>query len=279
MSTSLTTTLYNRLPNPLARLLIGNKLTRRFAQRFVRGQDVVIQTGVGKGLWINCDRSNSAYGLGDNEMVVQRVFESQLQPGDVLFDVGANIGFFTVISAKLVGPQGHVYAFEPLPDNFSALSHNIALNDFSNVTLINSAVADESGQGELLVAYYSGGSSLSTVATPPPDLKESMVVQTVAVDDFLADGSKRRPKMVKIDVEGAELTVMRGMVETIRRDHPVILYEIDDADSAEYERKAKECADFLIGFGYRITPITGSYQDIDWHVGHFLAVKGDGPEG
>lgn len=273
MKSSMKSGIYNRLPQWLAISLIGNKLSQKIMRRMVWGQDVIVRSGVGRGLWFNNNRSNPAYAFGNNELAVQKVFESQLQPGDVVLDVGANVGFFTVLSAHLVGSDGHVFAFEPHEDNVAAIHYNVALNGFKNVTVIEAAVADRSGEGELLVAHYSGGSALSTVATPPPDFKERIVVRILSIDELAAGGIIRRPNMVKIDVEGAELTVLRGMVETIRNDAPVILYEIDDGRKAEFERKSKECADFLVGFGYKIVLLADSYTDIDWYVGHYMATK------
>lgn len=272
MTNSLASSIYNRLPANLAETLIRRDMSRRALLRMVPHQDVIIQSGVARGVWVNCNRSNPAYSLGNNELIVQKIFQTHLQPGDVLFDIGANVGFFTVISARLVGQQGHIYAFEPEAENVAAIRHNVVLNGFGNVTVIDSAVSDKSGQGELLVAHYSGGSALSTVDTPPPDLKETRVVETVSIDELMDNESLSRPKIVKIDVEGAELTVMKGMVETMRQYRPIILYEIDDADAAEFERKAQACAEFLSDFGYQIEPLAESYAEIDWQVGHFLAV-------
>ena len=271
MMDKFTMVLYNRLPAWAAETLIANRRGRDVLRRMVRGRDVIMRMGLGSGLWFNCSLSNPDYAFGNNELAVQEAFRSHLRPGDVLFDIGANVGFFTIISVQLVGSEGHVYAFEPVPDNAAAVRHNLELNSFTNATVINSAVADRSGQGELLVAHYSGGSALSTVKTPPPDLKERMPVETVSIDVLLAEGAMRPPDMVKIDVEGAELTVLQGMVETIRQHRPVILYEIDDEEAAEFERKSLICSQFLDDFGYQVVPLAESYPNIGWYVGHFLA--------
>lgn len=273
MANRLATAVQNRIPGRWKRWLLAFPLTRRFMHQTVREQDMTIATGIGQGLAFNPGRSNPAYAVGSNELPVQQVLADHLRPGDVFYDVGANVGFFTILAARLVGPAGHVYAFEPLPDNVAVLRHNIALNAFANVTLIEAAVAARPGQGELMVAHYSGGSALATLGTPPPDMKERLPVTLVSLDDLRASGTIAQAKLVKVDVEGAELAVLQGMTEMFRAHRPVIIYEIDDADAAAFQQKSRACAEFLREHGYQVTALAESYADIDWHVGHFLATE------
>jgi FkbM family methyltransferase len=181
----------------------------------VRQQDVTIPLGVAKGLRFNNGYSNPEYALGSNEPPVQQAIEQNLQAGDIFYDIGTNVGFFMAIAARKVGSEGHVYAFEPLPNNAKAIQHNIEINGFKNTTLFEKAVAERTGTGELLVADYSGGSALSTANLPPPDMTGTMSVGIVAIDDLVEAGSILPPSLVKVDVEGAELGVFKGMVETM----------------------------------------------------------------
>ncbi len=82
---------------------------------WVKGQDAVILRGAGQGLRFNVAGSHSAFILGNHEPEVQELLESVLRPGMTYYDVGANVGFFAIIAARLVGPSGHVVCFEPLP--------------------------------------------------------------------------------------------------------------------------------------------------------------------
>lgn len=268
----MTTTHVSRpLPERMARQMLRNRMTRRLAHRWARNRDVTISAGIGAGLKFNAAHSNPAYSLGTNEPPVQQTLAQNLGAGDVFYDIGANVGFFTVLGAKLVGPTGHVYAFEPVPENAAAVHHNASLNNLTQVTVFHRAVSDRDGSGELLLAHYSGGSALSTVDTPPPDLKAVINVDVVAIDSLVGRQVILPPTVVKIDVEGAEMNVLRGMSQTMNDHKPLIIYEIDDEDEASFNQKQEACAAFLNGNEYSITRIEDSYQEIEWHVGHFIA--------
>lgn len=258
----------------LARLIPffqSSRVLRRAMRRWLRNRDFTILSGVGTGLKFNAAFSNPAYALGTNEQPVQAILAEHLQNGSVFYDIGANVGFFTVIGAKLVGPDGRVHAFEPVPENVACIRHNIAINNFRNVQVWQNAVSDISGPGELQLAHYSGGSALATVA-PPPDLKGLISVDLVTVDELVQQQEVKPPTVVKIDVEGAEIQVLRGMRQTIKRYRPVLLYEIDDNDATSFHQKQSACDNFIKGHNYRLTRLGDSYPDINWKVGHFIAV-------
>jgi FkbM family methyltransferase len=229
--------------------------------------------GVGAGLKFNAGFSNPAYALGTNELPVQEALARYLQPGQVFYDIGANVGFITVIGAKLVGQDGHVYAFEPVPENAAFVRKNVALNNFSNVTVFEQAVSQSSGRGELLLAHHSGGATLSADDVPP-DLKGSITVDLVTIDDLIIQQSFPPPDLVKVDVEGAEMKVFQGMVQTIGKFRPIIVYEIDDGNEQAFQRKQRECDTFLQNFGYKLTLLDHSYPGIGWNVSHTVATFG-----
>lgn len=259
------------LPAWLTGRLAREGVVRRAARKWVQHRDITIPTGVGAGLRFNAAASNPDYALGTNEQPVQEAFAHYLQPGAVVYDIGANVGFFTVISARLVGPAGHVYAFEPLPENTVTIRRNIALNNFQHVTVFEQAVSDTSGKGELMVAHYSGGSAL-TSATLPPDVKGSLPVELVTIDDLIHQQNLRPPTFVKIDVEGAEIAVLRGMIQTIQTYKPIIIYEIDDEHEADFQRKQEICDTFMRDAGYTITILEDAYPDIGWRVRNAVAL-------
>src|SRR5260221_2192833 len=107
----------------------------------LRNQDGVIKHGVGQGLRFNTGRSAAGFLLGTSEPAIQNILRMLVKPGAVLYDIGANVGFLTVISARLAGPSGHVFAFEPLAENVRCLKHNVQLNGFDFVEVNEGALA------------------------------------------------------------------------------------------------------------------------------------------
>ena len=241
----------------------------RLASAGLRQRDVAVRNGIAKGLKFNTGESCPELALGTYEVPIQKIFAQHLKTGDVFYDIGANVGFFSIIAAKLVG-GGKVYAFEPGSENAKSIRHNAELNDFKQIEVIEKAVSNTSGTGEFLLAKYSGGHALAT-ADAPPDLAGKVTVDLVSIDDLIASEQIEPPNFVKIDVEGAELDVLKGMTQTIKTYQPTVIYEVDDGDRAAYERKYQELADFFESFSYQVTQTENSYDTIDWCVGHAIA--------
>ena len=242
----------------------------RLASAGLRQRDVAVRNGVAKGLKFNTGESCPELALGTYEVPIQNIFTQHLKSGDVFYDIGANVGFFSIIAAKLVGDTGKVYAFEPGKENAQSIRHNAQLNSFSQIEVIEKAVSNTSGEGQLLLAEYSGGHALAT-ADAPPDLAGEVTVDLVSIDDLIAQNKIEPPNFVKVDVEGAELDVLKGMRETIKTHKPTIIYEVDDGDRTGYERKYRELANFFESLNYQVTQTEDSYDAIDWCVGHAVA--------
>lgn len=154
------------------------------------------------------------YGTHDRGVV--QLFHQVLKPGMTVIDVGAHIGYFTLLAAKLVEHNGRVYAFEPDPDNWRTLSYNTQLNGLGNVEAIPKAVSDHGGKAELWLSKASDQHSLSRPGARP-DGRGSIIVETVSLDEFLEESGWPSVDLVKIDVEGHEPAVLSGMTRLIRR--------------------------------------------------------------
>jgi FkbM family methyltransferase len=226
--------------------------------------------GVGRDLRFDPGPSNGAYASGDNELPLQEALADCLEPGGVFYDIGANVGFFTVIGARLVGPDGLVYAFEPVPENAAYVRLNTRLNHFQNVILTEKAVSSASGTGELALAAYSGGAALTTAAKPP-DATKVIDIELVSVDDLVFTHGFRPPAVVKIDVEGAELDVLKGMSRILEEIRPILLYEIDDKLPENFQNKFRGCESLLTDAKYRVDRLPDSYPNTNWIVGHAIA--------
>jgi FkbM family methyltransferase len=231
-----------------------------------------IVVGPARGLRCDPGPSNPAYAYGDNELPVQESLVTHLSTGEVFYDVGANIGFLTVLAAQRVGPTGTVYAFEPVPTNAAYVRNNALVNRFSHVRVFEQAVSNRVGKGQLSLAAYSGGSALSS-AGAPEDLVGTCVVELVTIDELVAHNGLKPPTFVKIDVEGAELEVLEGMTAVARQYCPVILLEVDAGDQEALQRKQSACEDWLTRHGYRCETLPNSYAGGTWLVTHILAVQ------
>jgi FkbM family methyltransferase len=142
-------------------------------------------------------------------------FRAALKPGGTALDVGANVGAYSVLFGMWAGPTGRVLAFEPAPEAFDGLTRHVALNGVGGtVQPRRAAVSDTSGGGTLLAEGFHGTNRLVDAGTA--DAGSMLAVPTVTIDDLCA-AEGLDPTLIKIDVEGAELQVLRGARETIRR--------------------------------------------------------------
>jgi len=237
----------------------------------VNYKTVTINQGVGAGLKFAPDNSNADFAKGTYELPLQEALTDYLKPGDIFYDIGANIGFFTTLAAHLVGNSGQVYGFEPVPENVQRIRHNLQLNNFSNTTVIETAVSVHTGKGRLLLARHSGGAMVASAGTPV-DFKGAMNVNFTSIDDLLAQKKIKPPTLVKVDVEGAEIDVFKGMKQTIIKYKPIIIYEVDDGNQESFEQKSKALENLINSLGYNITPLAIAYPGVKWHIEHFAAV-------
>jgi FkbM family methyltransferase len=161
------------------------------------------------------------YGTWEPEIV--KAITEVVRDGFVAIDVGAHLGYYALILSRIVGSNGRVIAFEPIPSNFRILSDNIGLNRCNNIQAVNKAVSDRSGQFEGTLPTESALPSSFTLLKNKGANK--IRVEVVSLDDFLKDWD-RPIDFVQIDVEGAEGSVIRGARKTIESYHPILLVEI-----------------------------------------------------
>ncbi len=188
--------------------------------------------------------------FGNLESSVQEAMLRHLGAGGVFYDIGANVGFFSMLGAHLAGLDlGQVYAFEAAPDNAGAIRANARLNGISNISVINHAVSAHSGRGRLQIVDDQSWSKLEEYGEHP-STEQILEVELVAIDDLLAAGELRPPTVVKIDVEGAEIAVLEGMRATIERYRPAIICELHGTH-AEFVAAMTE-------HGYRLINLEGT---------------------
>jgi FkbM family methyltransferase len=193
--------------------------------------------------------------LGSYEHDKQQAFRNAVKKGDVVYDVGANVGFYTLLASVLAGEAGYVYAFEPLPGNVRDLRRHLELNRVRNCAVIEAAVSIADGEAHFDPSGDRHQAHLSASGTSK--------VRTVALDTLVSQKEIRPPALMKIDIEGEELRCLRGCTNTLQMFRPAILLathgqEIHDA-----------CVQFLTELHYKIVPLgKGSLAQSDELLAH-----------
>lgn len=180
---------------------------------------------------------------GTHEPGVTELLRSRLDSSTVFYDIGAHIGYYTLLCAA---NSDYVVSAEPDPDAYNRLHKNIELNDFGNITCLNKGVFDE--VGEMSLHKHTGEEQASNSFASSPSLKGGKIdVPVTTVDNISRE--YRPPDLVKIDVEGAELRVLNGMVETIS-EKPELIVEIHSSNNNRYDKISKfgDSVDSLIEF-------------------------------
>jgi FkbM family methyltransferase len=241
----------------------GNKLLREHPQMLaaahiatkpVRRTALPVLSGYGRGLRVRVGPSTLTRIVSRIEIEVEEAFLRALEPGDVVYDVGANIGWFALLAARRVGPAGKVFAFEPFAENVNYARSNAAANHFPNLRVVPAAVADRNGWSR-----FTTNSSLQGRL----DEGGQDFVPVVSLDAWAE--SHDTPSLVKVDVEGAEGDVLRGMSSMLSSSRPILIIELHDT--------GVEVADLLDKAGYSHRPIDcpGYTRDAPWWA-HILAI-------
>jgi FkbM family methyltransferase len=183
------------------------------------------------------------------------LFAGYIHQGDVVFDIGANVGVYSLVASRLVGQMGTVFAFEPLPRNLTFLRRHIDMNNARNVTVFAAAVGAENG-----VASFAATASPAMGRLSVDGLDR---VDVVALDELIASGDARVPTMVKIDVEGGELGVLHGGAQTFSRHHPMVF--LATHGTAVHE----PCCQLLRKWGYTLEAVGGGdVANVDEVIAH-----------
>ncbi|MBN1189230.1 MAG: FkbM family methyltransferase [Dehalococcoidales bacterium] len=174
------------------------------------------------------------------------LIKKEIKRGDVLLDIGANIGYYTLIFARSAGEEGRVFAFEPEPSNFSLLKKNVEANGYKNVELVQKAVSNETGKSRL---FLSRGRSVDHRIFDPQDGRRQIDIEVTRLDDYFKDYSGKID-FIKIDVQGAEGAVIEGM-PAILKNHPVkIAMEFNPYILRASGVDPEKCLQILTGYGF-----------------------------
>lgn len=227
------------------------RLRQRFGARIEDIPDAIVTIPDGRRFHVGPDSMYWAIWHGlDYEPEVTAICRALTRSRDVVVDAGANMGWFSTLFARLVGPAGRVVAFEPVPATFARLEEHLALNALGSNTLsIRAALADHTGTAPIRLAKpgASGTATLATVQTQ----QASVEVPLTTLDAELVRLELEGCEMLKIDVEGAERLVLRGAEQTLRGDRsPIIVMELNEEACVEMGYHVGDLYDELSAAGY-----------------------------
>lgn len=218
-------------------------LTRLTARsvRIARGCRMYVQPGDSQG--------RPVYLFGVNPRDYLTIFlEHVLEPGDCVLDVGASFGYYAIVASRLAGPNGCAHAFEASPPILKFLRENARLSRWQNVTVHAVAVSDRDGEAAFHIAA-DALSGLSSMRALGEHEAGAMRVPTITIDSLL--DTIPRTKLVKIDIEGAELLAIKGMERLLDRDRPFLVTDVNDAWYRELGTSAEELWELLSARGYQ----------------------------
>lgn len=231
---------------------IVNAAIRLPLRAIPKGTVVPVLSGQLRGSrWVVGQGTNGCW-LGTYEPLTRMWLSSMLGPGRVAFDVGANVGFFTLLASRLVGSSGSVVAFEPMPSNVAALRRHMELNQVRNVTIFEAAVSDHHGTARFSPSWNPSMGRLSEGG--------ELEVEIVSLDDLVGGGTVPAPDLLKVDVEGAEMQVLLGGLRCLRENRPAIVL------SAHSWCLFEECRALLVGLDYVLDIAKDGSEDGDYLV-------------
>jgi FkbM family methyltransferase len=194
------------------------------------------------------------------EMQETKFFEGIVKEGMTVVDIGAHIGYYTLLASRQVGVSGKVYAFEPNPTNFYLLLRNIKLNHINNVVAVNKAVSNTNDSHRLFIdRKFSGSHSLAVNNLETKDKAESIIVETMTLDSYFDD---TRIDLIKIDAQGAEGLILEGGYKTFKNTASILI-EFWSYGIRNFGHKPEELLEKLYKLGFKSYAINnrGSIDD------------------
>jgi FkbM family methyltransferase len=203
--------------------------------------------------WIKGAGTNACW-LGAYEAVFLRSLANAISPGFVVYDVGANVGIYSLVASLQTGPGGAVYAFEPLQRNLLYLRRHLSLNNIQNCVVCEAAVCNTEG-----IRAFSAAAWHPSMAHLSKD-GEILVSSTTLDSCIYGEKRFRPPNVVKIDVEGAEFEVLEGASRALAEFHPTIFLEVHGT------QLHADCCAYLLAKGYRVHEsygqVTATWQSV-----------------
>jgi FkbM family methyltransferase len=193
------------------------------------------------------------YHQEDNVFLIECI----VRPGDIFVDAGASVGWFTALAARLTGPSGHLYSFEPDPTSVPQIHEVIKANNFKNVKVFEAGLSDREGQATLAGTV----SSQKWVSQDSlPQKERGVAIRLVRGDDVLTDLDLSRPVVLKIDVEGHEVHALRGLSRLLERRELAVICEVSREQLACAGSTPEELFNHMKDRGFNVYQFVGIHQ-------------------
>ncbi len=248
---------------PLARL-IRNRLNQaapvglvqmQIAAGYLAGKPMILDLQTEKDYW-----------LGTYEPELQEAIRDWVDAGMVIYDVGANVGYITLMFALAAGKTGHVFAFEALPANQERLGKNIVLNNLNDkVTILDYAVIDKRGKTHFLIGPSDDmGKAEGSAGREEIAYLDSIQIEGTSLDSFVFEMDYPAPDLIKIDIEGGEVLALPGMKRLLSEEKPIIFLELHGYEAAQIAWDTLINCDYVIHKMIKGYPQVHEIDELDW---------------
>jgi len=214
--------------------IVGRDTTLRILRGSLKGKKWIAGAGISQVLGLERERYTDR-------------FQASVLKGSVVYDVGAQVGWYTLLASDLVGPRGKVVAYEPLPSVLRYLKSNVEVNHCANVQIVEAAASDEDGTAEFFAKEDGSLGSLSPIYGP-----DKIMVKTVKIDSLVKNEVVPAPDFIKMDVERGEVAALKGAESTLVERAPMLFLETHGYDTCV------DCHNLLSSFGYEVERFPGS---------------------
>lgn len=228
--------------------------------------EVTVAAGGLAGLRLQLDmQKEKDYWLGTYEPGLQAALRDFARPGMTAYDVGAHIGYVSLLLARAVGAQGRVFAFEPLPANLDRLRANLALNpEIRNVIVVPAAAGDRTGTARFLLHESGEMGKAQGSAGRQAQYRGALEVEAIALDDFVYAQDNPAPGLLKLDIEGGEVLALPGLRRLLAEARPVVLLELHGPESAAAAWAAFAAAGYSLHRMAAGLPPVAAADELDW---------------
>jgi len=226
--------------------------------------DVEIAGGLLYGYRLALDmQTEKDYWLGTYESELQECITNYVKPGWTIYDVGANIGYISLVFAKIIGERGKVFAFEALPENITRLKENIALNNKEDVViLIDKAVIDSERFAKFFIGPSNAMGKVEGSVGKKIFTDDQIVVKGISLDEFLRKNEEHPPDLIKIDIEGGEVLALKGMKSILQSVRPIVLIEVHGKEAAKVVWQVFSNSNYRLRWMKKAYPRVNSLEEI-----------------